>query len=113
MFRRPGGPSVTPEGSSRRQFIKRAGVTGALTAAVIGGAEVAGLGSAFASTKHANHRAGSPKICECACSYKYTPGQCGKCGTGQCCFTYTCTGTCGGKGKLCITRNCANFNVCV
>lgn len=119
MFRRLGQGPATSEGSSRRQFIKRAGLTGALTAAVIGGAEVAGLTPALASSRrsdHPGHRGGSPKVCTGNCTYTYTPRQCngGKsCPSGQCCFTYQCAGSCGsGHGKMCVTHSCSNFNVC-
>lgn len=125
MFKRFGKESMAPreaEGTSRRQFLRRAGVTGALTAAVIGGAEVTGLTSAFASTKSANRPlyrlegVNSPDVCTGFCNYTYTPRQCNggrPCPPGYCCFTYTCGGTCGsGTHKACIAHTCSNFSIC-
>jgi hypothetical protein len=122
MFRRSGRDPAVPDGSSRRQFLRRAGVTGALSAAVIGCAEVVGLSSAFASTKHpARPRyrvqgGASPDICTGYCNYTYTPYKCngGKaCPSGQCCFAYSCAGTCGtSSGHTCYSHACSNFSTC-
>jgi hypothetical protein len=102
--------SAGPEdrGSSRRQFLRRAGVAGALGAALVGGAEMTGLSSALASSK----KTGKPQACARTCVYTYTPRQCngGKsCPGGECCFT--ASGPCC-SGKVCMARSCASFAVC-
>ena len=51
-------PSLEAEGTSRRQFLRRAGVAGALTAAMIGGAEVTGLSSALCVTARPERHSG-------------------------------------------------------
>jgi hypothetical protein len=125
MIRRLGKDSSPPrdaEGTSRRQFLRRAGLAGALSAAVIGGAEVMGLSSASAVTKRANRPryrvegGQSPDVCTGFCNYTYTPRQCngGKsCPSGQCCFTFTCGGTCGtSSGKGCRVHSCNNYSIC-
>jgi anaerobic selenocysteine-containing dehydrogenase len=109
MFRRS---DQAPAGSSRRQFLKRAGVTGALSAAVLGGAEVAGLSSAFASTRNPKR----PRSCNGHCTYTYTPYKCngGKaCPSGECCFYQSCEGTCGtSHGYGCRAHGCSNYETC-
>jgi hypothetical protein len=125
MFGRLGkdvAPSADAEGTSRRQFLRRTGMAGVVTAAMIGGAEVAGLSSAFASSKVGNRPryrvegGKSPDICTGFCNYTYTPRQCNggrACPGGQCCFTFTCGGTCGtSSGKRCMTHSCSNFSIC-
>jgi hypothetical protein len=88
---------VRPGGVSRRSFLRRAGVTGAAAAAMIGIADVAGMSSAFAATRK------RPASCGCFETCRYTPRQCngGKaCPSGKCCFTCSF----GGSAAGCDTR---------
>lgn len=83
---------------TRRSFLRRAGIAGALAAGLAGGAELAGMSPAYARSHKArtrNSKAGGVQTGRCQCSYScsYTPGQCGNCGTGNCCFS--CTSHCG------------------
>lgn len=112
MFRRLGHEPPATEGSNRRQFLRRTGVAGALSAAVIGGAEVTGLSPAFATTRHPARR----RSCNGHCTNTYSPRKCngGKsCPSGQCCFHYSCEGSCGsGSGYHCVIHSCSNFTTC-
>ena len=75
------------EAPTRRHFLRRAGVIGAVTAAFIGGgAELAGV-SAFASAKsNKNQPNGRPGVCT------YDAGHCGSggCPHGFCCYRCVC-----------------------
>jgi hypothetical protein len=98
--------------TTRRNFLRRAGITGAAAAALIGGADLAGLTPAYARSQKA--RAGARGKTACAgCSYgcTYTPGKCGGCGTGGCCFT--CTGSCGTLRQCHPCSDRPAYNLCI
>ncbi|HEY7143650.1 MAG TPA: hypothetical protein VH637_05330 [Streptosporangiaceae bacterium] len=99
-------PSVG-EGSTRRHFLRRAGISGAIAAALVGVTDAAGLSQALASTKRPQNCGGGNQFCA------YSPRQCngGKaCPPGYCC--YHCTG-CGGNYFSCIpTGSCKSFSAC-
>lgn len=112
MLGKPRTPSSDQPDTSRRQFLRRAGITAAVTAALAGTADVAGMSSAFAAAKHKNrHGAGSNSCCV---SCTYTPRQCngGKsCASGECCFY--CYHNCGGYySYACLAHSCNNFSNC-
>lgn len=107
------GPAQTADGASRRQFLRRAGITGALTAGLLGTAEVTGLSSALASpSQPRGHQA--KRSCGSFCKYTYSPGHCGpngaKCPPGSCCF-YQSGGCCTNRYN-CIVHSCTNFEIC-
>lgn len=108
-----GGPAGNEApGHSRRDFLRRAGVTGALAAGLIGGADLLGMSSAMASTHHGAKRTGrSPGPCTETYQCRQTPGQCGgPCSpSGHCC--YTCTG-CGVTQKGCHSTCSPSFGGC-
>jgi hypothetical protein len=98
-----------PKLTSRRHFLRRAGITSALAAAIVGGADMAGLSSASAGTR------GTNKACNSRCQYTYTPGRCapngGSCPSGSCCY-YQC-GPCCVCRYNCIAHHCSyNFYYC-
>ncbi len=91
--------------TSRRQFLRRAGITAAVAAALSGTAEAVGISSAFAAAKGPNRR-------YCCISYTYSPYHCNggrACPSGQCCFYYV---GCGHSGYACIAHSCNNFVSC-
>jgi hypothetical protein len=101
-------------GTGRRQFLRRAGLASALTAGLVGTAEVTGLSTAFASTSHPRgHKVKFP--CISVCNYTYSPGRCGpsgsKCPAGSCCF-FQSGGCCGATRYNCITHSCNSFSIC-
>jgi hypothetical protein len=92
-------------GSTRRHFLRRAGITGALAAAFVGAADAAGLGKALAST---SRRCGHG-ILTCT----YTPRQCNggrPCSPGWCC--YHCVGPCENVHTCIATGQCKSFTGC-
>lgn len=93
---------------TRRNFIRRAGIIGGITAAFIGTADLAGMSSAMASRKKQSSAA-EP----CCFSCTFDPGHCGgTCPSGSCCFH--CVGSCGSEYTQCLTRpNCDKFGYCV
>ena len=102
------------EATSRRHFLRRAGITGALTAGFIGTAEVAGLSSAFAArSRPLNSKIPDP--CQSICKYVYSPGRCGpngaKCPSGSCCF-YQSGACCAANRYNCIAGHCSTFTIC-
>jgi len=104
-------PSSDQPHTSRRQFLRRTGITAAVAAAFVGAADIAGMSSASAAVKHKNGRAASPDACCVSCTY--TPGHCngGKaCPSGECCFR--CVNNCGGTSFECLTHSCSNFSTC-
>ena len=102
------------EATSRRHFLRRAGITGALTAGFIGTAEVAGLSSAVAArSRPLNSKIPDP--CQSICKYVYSPGRCGpngaKCPSGSCCF-YQSGACCAANRYNCIAGHCSTFTIC-
>jgi hypothetical protein len=100
---------------SRRDFLRRAGVTGALAAGLAGGADLLGISSAMASTHHGAKRPGRSPNAPCTQAYhcQQTPGQC-RGGTactpsGHCC--YTCRG-CGITTVQCHATCSPSFGGC-
>jgi hypothetical protein len=100
--------------SDRRSFLKRAGVTGAIAAALVGGAEVTGLSSAMAATKHGSKSSGPDLGCCVKCTY--TPYKCkngAACPSGQCCFHCVCNSpSCCSPYYSCISGHCSTFTEC-
>lgn len=91
--------------ASRRQFLRRAGITAAVAAAFAGTAEMAGMSSAAAAAKGQKRR-------YCCTSYTYAPYHCNNghaCPSGQCCFHWV---NCYGSGYACIAHSCSNFSQC-
>ena len=113
------------DGPSRRGFLRRAGLVGAATAAVIGGADVLGLTSASATTRSATtHRGtkrrahGDPDCCSIECEYQGCgckgvsgAGGNGCCDSGTCCYRCrACTGT---FFHQCVKKaGCLGYNYC-
>lgn len=103
------------EAASRRQFLRRAGITAALTAAVAGGADLAGLTAASAKVRPSSKRR-SPDTC-CVTAL-YEPNQCwpdGRaCPSGECCF-YLMYSECPGESDhySCLGGvGCKTFSKC-
>lgn len=97
------------DGPSRRRFLRRAGLVGAATAAFIGGADVIGLTSASAATRHGTKPTGrnKPDCCgaechrlSCGCKGIKGAGSNGCCDSGSCC--YQCFAPCVGNYKACF-----------
>jgi hypothetical protein len=115
-------PRAEKAGVDRRQFLRRAGLTTALAAAVAGGADLVGITAASAKVKSSRQRAPSdghvsPDTCCYTCLYE--PRQCngGKsCDFGECCFFcyyYTPSGqTCETSKYLCLGHSCNTFSGC-
>jgi anaerobic selenocysteine-containing dehydrogenase len=84
-----------PGRSSRRDFLRRAGMAGALAAGLAGGAELLGMSSASAATQRRVRKVSQGRS-DAPCTETYrcvqSPGKCGgPCQpSGHCC--YTCTG---------------------
>lgn len=76
------------EGPTRRHFLRRAGVIGAVAAAFIGGgAELAGMSASAAVRSKGQKPHGGTGLCT------YDKGACGKtCPSGQCCYRCVCPG---------------------
>ena len=111
------GPSheSEPLSTSRRNFLRRAGITGAVAAAFIGTAEVTGLSSAMAAAnQRSSKRNNSPDSCPDKCIYTYTPERCGgQCPSGSCCYHQSSTSDCCVNRFNCIAGHCgSNFSVC-
>lgn len=93
--------------ASRRQFLRRAGITAAVAAAFAGTADMAGIPAAAAAAKGMKRR---PDFC--CISYTYAPFHCNggsACPSGQCCFHWV---SCHGSGYACIAHSCSNFTAC-
>jgi hypothetical protein len=100
-------------GVSRRGFLRKAGITGAVASGVLGAAEIAGLSPALAakarSRGHATWTGGrllaageATPDCNCTATCTYQSCNCnGCCPAGTCC--YHCNGSCG-SFKSCFTR---------
>lgn len=73
---------------TRRHFLRRAGVVGAVAAAFIGGgAELAGMSASAAVRSKAKNVRGGPGVCT------YDKGACGEtCQSGECCYKCVCAG---------------------
>jgi|SRR5579875_2224471 len=102
------------DGTSRRQFLRRAGITAALTAAVAGGADLAGLTAASAKVRPAKGR----KPSTCCVTALYEPDQCRPdghaCPSGECCF-YLIYSECPGESDhyACLGgEGCKTFSQC-
>jgi hypothetical protein len=98
--------------TSRRQFLRRAGLAGAVAAALAGTADLAGMSSALAAAGQQNHQHGTNRR-NCCLSCVYTPGHCNggrPCPSGQCCFR--CTNNCGGTTTMCRQHSCNNWSNC-
>jgi hypothetical protein len=98
---------------TRRSFLRRTGIIGAVTAAFIGGADLAGL-SAHASVK-SNKRRTDPAVPDVCCiSYTWAPGHCNgghSCPSGQCCFHAV---NCAPSMYACLdSSSCADFTRCI
>jgi hypothetical protein len=100
--------------TSRRGFLRRAGITGALAAGFIGTAEVAGLSTALAARSGPGTRR-IPFPCQSICKFVYSPGRCapggGKCPSGSCCF-YQSGSCCAANRYNCIAGHCSTFTQC-
>jgi hypothetical protein len=95
------------EEPTRRHFLRRAGLMGAVTAAFIGGADLAGI-PAHASVR-SNKQRTSPDT-GCCIDYTWAPGHCGTCPSGECCFHAV---GCNANDYLCVaSSNCADFGRC-
>lgn len=105
--------------ASRRDFLRRAGLTGAVAAAIVGGIDLAGMSSASATADPRRLRPAGPKgctPCTYVCTYhKGEPGCHGTCPSGQCC--YLCVSN---APSVCPTfsscigghKDCASFEAC-
>lgn len=112
---------TTPQATtSRRRFLSRATIMAAMSAALVGGAEVAGLSPALAKGQHRGRtlisNAPLPQHkcqCLCNCTCLYSPGYCngGKpCPNGKCCYDCDC---CGSYAFACFSNHChSNFTYC-
>jgi hypothetical protein len=99
---------------TRRNFIRRAGIIGGITAAVIGAADLAGMSSAVAAVGVKGQRNASGAE-PCCFSCTFDPGHCNNgaaCASGSCCFH--CVGSCGSEYTQCLSRpNCDKFGYCL
>jgi hypothetical protein len=106
-----GSHAESPEMPSRRRFLRQAGLMGAVTAAFVGAADLAGMSSAVAGVKPMKSRTHSP----CCETCTYSAGHCGHtCPSGQCCFHCVCNmPSCCNPFYQCIKRpNCNKFTKC-
>jgi hypothetical protein len=97
---------------TRRHFLRRTGIMGAVTAAFIGGADLAGI-SAQASVKSNKRRMG-PAVPEVCCiDYTWAPDHCNgghPCPSGECCFHAT---GCTTPTYMCLpSSNCKDYTKC-
>lgn len=102
-------------GTSRRAFLRRAGLAGAAATALIGVTDVAGLSQAFASSRRPIRPTSRPRNCGGGSqTCRYNPGHCNggrPCSKGWCC--YTCTGACGTHTSCIETGSClSSFTAC-
>jgi hypothetical protein len=100
---------------TRRNFLRRTGIIGAVTAAVIGGADLAGV-SAHASVKSNKRRTNSAAPDVCCISYTWAPDHCngGKpCPGGQCCFHAVGCDTPPNTYACLDSSSCADFTRCI
>jgi hypothetical protein len=100
------------EATSRRGFLRRAGVVAALSAAAAGGAELVGLSAVAAGTPKSKS---TPETCCRHCVYE--PGKCNSgnpCAPGYCCFYCNPTsGNCIPTSYWeCIPNHCKTFSQC-
>ena len=99
----------------RRQFLRRAGITAALTAAVVGGADLAGLTAASAKVRPSSRKR-SPDTC-CVTAV-YSPFQCrpdgAACPSGECCFHLLYSGCSGETDHFACLGGvgCKTFSEC-
>jgi hypothetical protein len=110
-----GGHAESPRMPSRRRFLRQAGLMGAVTAAFVGAADLAGMSSAVAGLKPMKAHAHSDIPCCVTCTY--SAGHCngGKpCSSGSCCFHCVCNmPSCCNPYYKCIKRpNCNKFTQC-
>ncbi len=103
--------TTTHAATSRRGFLRRAGITSAVAAGIIGAADVAGLSPAFADnqgsmrykvtgrTTRVLGPGASPSCCSCGNFFSCQCGGC--CPPGTCC--YHVSGCCG-TFHVCLTR---------
>lgn len=103
----------------RRAFLRKAGITGAMTAAVVGVADMAGLTSASAASRKPGAvpagftvSLGSPDSAASSSSCTFVHCGCGTngrtcCSPGLCC--YHCSGNCV-SGKICLSRSTTHCN---
>ena len=110
--------------TSRRHFLSRTAITAAMTAAIIGGAEVIGLNSASANDRRLTNRkvvdtpAGQEEPdCTCVKSYTcfYSPRSCNggrPCSSGHCCYycpgiyVFVCLSGCPAEQSYCTLQAC-------
>lgn len=114
------------DGTSRRQFLRRAGITAALTAAVAGGADLAGMSAASAKVRTPGQKR-SPGLFRtgknrgpdtCCVVATYSPYKCNPyghaCESGECCFYLAYSG-CSGETNhyACLGgEGCSSFSEC-
>ena len=101
--------------TTRRSFLRRAGIVSAVTAAFVGAADVAGVAKAATSAKSTPR---TPDVCICTEFWTYSPGHCngGKpCPNGKCCFHVTESGPgCSENlGFQCLSMSCTNHSKCI
>jgi hypothetical protein len=108
--RQHGLTTAKPSVTDRRTFLRRAGISAAVTAAVVGGADLAGLSAASAATRS---KRSSPEECCITCIYE--PRQCNggrACPQAGCCFYCYFNSGCGSDGYRCMNRSCTTFSQC-
>ena len=107
--------------TSRRTFLRRAGLASAMAAALAGGAELVGVTTASAASRQRTDACPCPAGCvmmSCKCAGVSHAGSNGCCDPGYCCYHCTFPSHCGGGTfRMCFTRsasnNCASgFNHC-
>lgn len=95
---------------SRRNFLRKAGLMGAVAAALTGGAEVVGLTPASAAGRTNCTCYGACTRASCHCYGDAHAGSDGCCKSGYCCYECTTTHGCGGIGSytICISRSASH-----
>lgn len=92
--------------TSRRNFLRKAGLMGAVAAALAGGAEAVGLTPASAASKSNCVCYGDCSYQGCNCYGDAHAGSNGCCDSGYCCYICEATHPCGPGGySICISRN--------